>query len=297
MRRLLNSLAISRATHSLVLMFSFAWIPLMSQVNKDWEDDIIFTTGYMGPNALPVPQLLSARLDNAHCLAVNSWYHTGSQDWTVSGELTGQYTFVPDKVAFRAWWVPLEYFYQSPEVQTARNTFPAFADDRDAIGDVYLETLAQVIRRERWQVLARAGYKIPSSNGVGNARFTDSPGYYLDLSSSWQLWQQGERRVDLNSMAGFYSYQTQGGSFYRQNDALLFGIGAQWYSPAWNLAADLRGYLGYFQLDDQPIVTQLRVRRRLGSSPFQLELTGQVGLNDYPFRSLSLGMQYRLQTK
>ncbi len=262
-----------------------------AQTEPHWEDRIIYGAGFMGPNALPVPSLPKGRVENVNLLMVSGMAQFSPGDNTYQPNTYAYLTLVKDLVSFDYFMVPVEFFNMSDDIIAERNVFSAFKDDRWAIGDVYLNSNIQVLRSPKFHAMVRMGFKIPSSNLVGAARFTDSPGYNLDASFGSYLVQKEHSDLELFAMGGFYSYQTQGGNAnYRQNDAFLFGLGLGWRFHEWQMDHTVRGYLGYFNLRDKPIVYRGSVTRDFGS--FRLMAACQVGLHDLPYVSPEIGIGY-----
>lgn len=230
-----------------------------SQTEPHWEDKVIFGAGYMGPNALPIPAMNRGRIDNQNSIQVSGVSYFSEGEQTYNFNTTANVALVKNLVSFDLFWVPVEYFQMSDEVRAERVVLLSKGEQQFAIGDVYLNSTVQLFNRPRFHASARAGFKFPSSDGVALSRFTDSPGYNLDAGFGYLLVNNHEEGIslDLHGMAGFYSYQTQGGyANYRQNDAVLLGLGLDYYHQSWMASVSVRGYLGYFDLLDQPVAVR-----------------------------------------
>ena len=265
---------------------------IKAQTEPHWEDKVIFGAGYMGPNALAVPWMNPGKINNQNELKFSgvSFFSTGEQTYNVNAR--ANLALVEDLVSFDLFWVPVEYFRMSDDLRETRVVLPVKGDQEFAIGDVYLNSMVQILNRERFALSARAGFKFPSSNGVALSRFTDSPGYNLDVGANWKLLPPSATAssLELQIMAGFYSYQTQGGNAnYRQNDALLFGAGLEFQNNAWRSNLEVRGYLGYFDLLDQPILVRWEVDRAFQKGAVFLALSG--GINDLLYISPEVGFR------
>ena len=263
-----------------------------AQTTPHWEDFIIFTAGYMGPNALPVPFAQKGRIDNQNYLQAGAVGHFSDGDNTLNASLFANIALVEDLVSFDFFVVPFEYFRLSDSVKAARNVYSFFEDRQTAIGDVYVNSNVQIVNRARWQAALRAGFKIPSSNMVGAARFTDSPGYLLEGSAGWQaIPKTDSKRLELFAAVGFFVYQTQGGyAAYRQNDAVTFGTGMAWQREKWLLEQGVYGYFGYFDQRDKPVVYRGSLSRDAGKLRFRAAF--QAGLHDFAYLSPELSVAY-----
>ena len=284
--------ALRQVLFSLVLTIPVIFSPsLQAQTEPHWEDYIIFGAGFMGPNSLPIPRTPKGRVENINMAMVTGVANLSPGDKTYNPATFAYFTLVEDLVSFDYYMVPVEYFVMSEAIKDERNVFVAFEDEHFAIGDVYLNSNVQVFNRPKFHAAVRAGFKIPSSGMVGAARFTDSPGYNLDASFGSYLVQREGLELELFGMGGFYSYQTQGGYVnYRQNDALLFGLGLGLKLRDWQIDNVVRGYLGYFDLRDKPIVYRLNATRDFGN--IRLLAALQVGLNDFDYVSPEIGIGY-----
>lgn len=262
-----------------------------AQTEPHWEDKVIFGAGYMGPNALPIPAMNKGRIDNQNSIQLSgvAYFSEGEQTYNLNS--IANLALVKDLVSFDLFWVPVEYFQMSDAVRAERVVLPVKGDQQFAIGDVYLNSTVQFWDRPRFHASARAGFKFPSSDGVALSRFTDSPGYNLDAGFGYLLMEKKSEGIslDVHGMAGFYSYQTQGGNAnYRQNDAFLFGLGLDYLHQDWMASVSIRGYLGYFDLLDQPIAVRTQFSRDFEHLRFFTAV--QFGIQDLIYVSPEVGI-------
>lgn len=256
-----------------------------------WSHYIISSPRFLGPNALPVPALDDGRIHNEHFLRATVQTHVMKGDFTLNPHLQLTYALVPDLISFDLFMTPVEYFRMSHTIRTERRTFHVFYGNQVAIGDLYLHTNIQLTRR-KWDTRLRLGYKYATSGMQGLARFTDTPGYYFDLSAGRDLYREPERSLRLMIMAGLYVWQTNSDVRF-QNDAILFGLGGRYQSGRWILDSHVRGYSGYLNNGDRPIVwrTELTYERERIRWLFAY----QKGLHDYAYHTLEIGMIYKLR--
>ncbi len=257
-----------------------------------WSEYIIYSPRFMGPNALPVPTLTTGRVDNSFSLFVSGVAHLSQGDKTYNPLLRVNYALVPDRISFDLSYVPYEYFEVSHAKKTERNVFHTFYDRTSARGDVYLNTSVQLLKSEAHGLAIRLGYKFPTSTLQGAARFTNSPGYHLDLSYGRQWWS-GTTEFAWSAMFGFYAWQTNADEQF-QNDALLLGMGMAIHRPTWQITQGIRGYLGYLDIGDQPVVSRTELSYDLG--PWTVLTALQFGLQDMPFTSIEVGLGRAVRT-
>lgn len=74
----------------------------------------------------------------------------------------------------------------SHAIKERRHVFSHYYYDQSAQGEIHLNTNIQLLNkwRENFHSGLRIGYRLPTSNGLGMARFTDAPGYYFDLNAA-----------------------------------------------------------------------------------------------------------------
>lgn len=261
-----------------------------------WGDYIVRAQRYMGPNALPIPKIFNGRVSNERSFGFSGNSHFTTGDVTHNLALYGSFNLVPDVIGFELYWVPAEFYTMSHAIKTERKTFHVFYNRRWASGDVYLHTIVQLLKAEknRIDLALRIGYRFPSSNMVGMARYTDATGYYLDLSFGKKL-VDGPLKINLNAMGGLFVWQiNQNGQ--NQDDAPLFGLGLSFASKNWSLSPSFRGYTGYLNNGDRPLALSLNGQLDLNSR-WQLFGGLQKGWSDLLYTSLELGTKYRFQPK
>lgn len=280
----------------ILLFILFTQTSTYGQSNTWWEQNVGWdgvrpahyylnlSSGKMGPNALPVPEL-------HHLLAdTSSWMYGGAQGAFTQGEQTLAAILAMQWRANK-WFrlgvkvIPLEWYQTSHEIKTERKIFYQSYDDRWAGGDIYVESYIRL--PDAWlrgiSSELRIGLKTASGTNLGAARYTDTPGYYADFAFSKQL----TNRHQWEAMIGFYAYQTYNDQL-RQNDCLLWGIGHHYLHGPFRLFQSFRGYMGYLRNGDIPIVYDLDTRWRAGNSwSWQLKISR--GLHDYPFTLVTVG--------
>ena len=251
-----------------------------------WKYYLIFSPAYLGPNALPIPDMSGGLTPAVHSLSLESHAHLRRGEQTLNAYIRGCYAAVPEKIAFSLEFLPVEWFAVSHALKTERRVFHRNYHERCATGDVYAHTWLQLSRQEQGfaDVALRVGYRFPTSNGVGSARFTDSPGYHFDLSlgrsrAAWRFF----------GMLGFLVWQTNTYT-HVQNDALLCGVGSSWGHAAWSVEGSLRAYFGYLQNGDDPTAARVVLTRT--GSPLGWRIGLEQGLLDFRYSSAFMGLRW-----
>lgn len=257
--------------------------------NTHWSRYITYSPAMMGPNALPVPKLIGGQIAPKNFLEVTGNAHYTPGDHTYNPQLRLNLTFAKEVVALELVSIPIEYYEMSHAMKEERKIFYQFYEDKTAQGDLYLNGTFRLVNRSKFHLLFRSGYRFATGNKVGMARFTDSPGYNVDLNFDLPA---GHRSRWLG-MAGLVVWQTNQTKYF-QDDAWLYGIGWEGqYENGWKLVAHLRGYWGYIDNGDRPVLTGIAINKMLNAA--ELNLAIQRGLHDYPFTSVQFGMKYQFR--
>jgi hypothetical protein len=265
-----------------------------STVNWDgvshWSQYIITQPGYLGPNALPIPRIGNGSIDSNFSVSATGNFHFTKGDKTINPTLYANYCLVKNVIAFDLSWVPYEYFTMNHNIKTKRHVFSHWYYHHEAVGNLELNTTIQLLNKWRKNIhlALRLGYIFPTSSGLGMARYTDAPAYYFDISFGKPI----SKQFKWTGMLGFYCWQMISGS-QRQNDALLFGTGAEWNTKSLRIQTYVAGYIGYLKMGDKPVVFRARAEKKFNKS--SLILGFQQGLNDFQYSSAELGMKYRFK--
>jgi hypothetical protein len=125
-----------------------------------------------------------------------------------------------------------------------------------------------------------------------NARYTDAPGYFFDISFGKNLVSKENESLRLAISQGFYVWQLLGRG-QKQNDAYLYGIELAYEKNKWALNCGLSGYTGYLNNGDKPLVSRSQMAYSL-SSKLLFNFRLQQGLNDFNYSSFAFSCTYQL---
>jgi len=151
-------------------------------------------------------------------------------------------------------------------------------------GDIYLATNIQVLKNKPGlpDIALRYTLKTASGTHLRDARYTDTPGYSIDLSFGKSYLNSAKSinqfRWFINS--GLYVYQTYD-TEHPQNDCFYYGGGFFIASNKIKWQNEIGGYAGYFNDGDHPLVfrSSLKLIRKL----LCYEISYQQGLHDYDY--------------
>ena len=257
-----------------------------------WRNWIIISPGYLGPNALPVPEVKRGFLNKKTEMEITASNHFNPDDPTqdISGRV--YLPFANSKVAVEIYGVIQEHFAFSERIRNER--FSRIEDGKGyAFGDLYFSTLIQISKNRKFpNTLLRAAVKTASGNKLEGARYTDSPGYFFDLSFSKDLGASEKLVFRPFGLAGFYSWQTND-ELNLQNDAFLYGIGGDLANGNWIFSTSLAGYSGYKNQRDRPMQLNFEIRHDWDKSAFRIRFIH--GLRDNNYETLRISYIWKMK--
>ncbi len=256
-----------------------------------WRNMMILSPGFLGPNGLPVPEVKKGYLTGETEMEITVSRHFHPADPTQDLSARFYLPFCDHKIALEGYGVLLENYQYSEDIRNAR--FSRDKDGRGIVpGDLYLSALIQLSRDRAFpNTLARLAFKTASGDAFA-ARYTDTPGYFFDLSASrdFELDRNSTLRpyVDL----GFYSWQTYLEDT-PQNDAFYFGGGVEFRYRDWSLSGTYSGYSGYLESLDRPRVITFDTRYDWTNSAARLQFV--YGLRDWVYQTFRFSYIVKLR--
>ncbi len=261
-----------------------------------WTRYVIESPGFMGPNALPVPEVKEGSVPSSLEIDID----------LVRQQIPGDRThnlftslFIPidtASVGINLSMVPLEYYRFNAKVRDERRARD-FDGRGSAIGDLYVGTQIQIVknRPDLPNLMLSINLRTASGSKLSAARHTDSPGYYFDLSMGKRIALKNSiiKSIRPFGMLGFYAWQTRREDYF-QNDALLYGLGLDLSFSKIQLIQTIRGYRGYIGNGDRPLVIRFLLRTRF-SSMVNYTFSMQKGLVDFLYSTFSFGIKMNLK--
>ncbi|MDD4756029.1 MAG: hypothetical protein PHG29_08100 [Prolixibacteraceae bacterium] len=256
-----------------------------------WRNWLKISPGFMGPNALPVPSVKKGIIEEASNIEItaSSHFHRGDPTQDFSGRIF--IPFADNKIAVEMYGVIIEHYSFTTEIRDER-----FARDRDgkgtAMGDFYFSTLIQIFKNRKFpNTLLRLATKTASGNNLKAARYTDSPGYFFDLSFSKNYTTQNNFKLKPFGLAGFYSWQTND-ELRLQNDALMYAAGCDIAKRNWQASGSLSGYSGYKNERDRPMQLNFELAKDFINKSVKLYYIH--GLRSWDYKTLRISFIFRL---
>jgi hypothetical protein len=295
----------------LTVLFLFTFLHSYSQVNNTdwkwwndlhgwepgdpgWRNLIIISPGYLGPNALPVPEVKKGIITSETEFEITASNHFHQGDPTLDISARFYIPFAQNRIAVEMWGVAFEHFSFSEKIRNER-----FARDYDgkgnAVGDFYFSTLIQIVKDKNFpNTLFRFATKTASGNQLEAARYTDSPGYFFDFSFSKELGKNTSGVLSPFALAGFYSWQTND-ELNLQNDAFLYAFGTDYEKSGWLVSGSISGYSGYKNERDRPVHLNFECRKEFGKSALRLQYLH--GLRDWEYKTVKMSFVWKINQK
>ncbi len=267
--------------------------------NSHWTTYMRYSAGYMGPNALPVPQMHDGLLNPQIYVESGAGFHLQPGEFTADGIYRIYFPFAKGATALEINHTPIEYYKTDTVLRDLRRARSRNVEGF-ATSDINVATYFTLLRHTRWpDIVIRINLRTASGTRLADARNTDAPGYFFDITAGKTLKNKNGAKTTscqwrLYSMLGFYSWQTTYAT-NRQNDALLFGAGTQLKTGKHNVRTEVAGYLGYMQERDDPVVA--RIIYQYGNQKRLLHLKYQKGLNDIAHHAVHVSLIYIIQPR
>jgi len=260
-----------------------------------WTDYIIISPGFMGPNALPVPEIKKGLLPQNSSFELSVENHFGYGDYTQNLFAELYATLFSDNVALYLTSVPVEHYRTDTLIRDERRS-REYDPQGISAGDIYLGTAIQIVKNKPVfpDVLISFTLKTALAGNLGGARFTDSPGYYFDLSGSkeFQLSNSALTSIRPYGLVGFYAWQTYSSNL-RQNDAVIYGLGFDLTFRKFMISQTFGGYSGYKDNGDKPMVYRAEFKTTFESA-LNFKFMLQHGFRDFPYHTIRAGVVYNM---
>jgi len=258
-----------------------------------WRSFLHITPGYLGPNALPVPEIKKGVVQAGTNLELGLDFHFREGDPTQNIFAKYYRSFADDRIAIELYGVVAEHYAMSDDVRDER-----IARDFDgkgfAAGDLYFSTLIQLVKNRKFpNTMLRMAGRTASGSQLDAARYSDSPGYFFDLSFSKEYSCKNEKMSFTPfASAGFYSWQTND-VLNLQNDAYMYGLGADFRFSHWTISNSISGYSGYKHERDKPMVYSFDLNRTLKNKTIRLQYL--YGIYVWTYQTLKLSLILNLK--
>jgi hypothetical protein len=251
------------------------------------------TPGYLGPNAMPVPEIKKGIVLPGSNFEVSVDFHFMKGDPTQDIFAKYYRSFAGDKIAIELYGVLGEHYAFSQEIRDKRVSRD-FDGKGTTNGDLYFSTLIQIVKGRKFpDTMLRMTARTASGNQLEGARYSDSPGYFFDLSFSREFAGANEKMKFVPYFSGgFYSWQTND-DMNLQNDAYMYGVGADFRWSRWTVSNSLSGYSGYKHENDRPMVYTFDINHSLKNKTVRLQYL--YGIRDWLYQTVKISMIFNLK--
>lgn len=253
-----------------------------------WSRYIICSPGYLGPNALPVPNLPAPVLDHRIVVEPGTGFHIQPGEFTYDGTYRLYYPIGGGLAALEVYQTFIEYYKNDTLLRDERR---ARNINVEGVGsaDINIATYLTLFRNRRFpDMVLRINLRTSSGTHYSNARTSDAPGYFFDLAFGKSLLKNKlpvPKELKIYGILGFYVWQTNIND-RRQNDALMLGFGSHIKLARHKLSAEATGYFGYYRKRDDPVVVRFKYACLWDN--FSVQLQYQKGLHDIYHHSVHL---------
>lgn len=245
-----------------------------------WSRYIISSPGYLGPNALPVPVIHNAILEERMFLEPGAGFFIQPGELVIDGTYRFFYPLAGGKAAIGITQTLLEYYLTDTLLRDERRVRNKHVEGL-AVGDLNFTTYLLVVSKRRFpDVLLRINLRTASGNHFEDARYSDSPGYFFDLAAGKTVIKNSEIsccELRFYGIIGFYVWQMTNAKS-RQNDALLYGVGSEIKRKQHSFSAEVGGFSGYIGMRDDPVVVRFKYAFNWPNAILQVHY--QKGLHD-----------------
>lgn len=253
---------------------------------KPWYMALNIAPKYMGPNALPVPQVNNGKLPEKSSIKLGFEAHRSTGDDTNNAFVDVYFPLFGKRVGLQLQMYPYEHYKMDTITRDLRKARD-YDGEGTAVGDIYVGTHIQLLENKiYWPDIALSiNIKTASGMNLDAVRYTDTPGYFFDLSFGKSFDTNGFiETIRPHAMGGFYVYQTFH-PIYKQNDCILYGIGTDVTTKKFTLTNALGGYQGYVGNGDAPMVYRATLTTKFNSR-LNAEVRFQKGLTNYGYTSV-----------
>jgi len=263
-----------------------------------WFRMMTTSAAYMGPNALPVPEIGEGLAYENASFEMRPQAHLSKGDQTYDLYTSIKVPF-GKYGSFEAFLVPVEYYKMDTftrDERMARN----YDAKGFAGGDFWFGTTVNVLHgQDRLPDVSMAFYfKTASGTQLDDARYTDAPAYYILVNAGKDLLYFGkneELKLRVFGSLGTYIWQTHS-DIHNQDDAWLYGLGVSVQDKYRFARLVYAGYNGYINNGDRPMV----LRMQFGTRPAKMSSNRkmywsfryEIGLQDFDYHTIGLGLTY-----
>ncbi len=260
-----------------------------------WNQYMTISAAFMGPNALPVPEIKNGLVDSAASVNISYDNYKSKGDKTQDFYLKGVLPLFKNRISIELHAVPIEW-YEMDTITRDERAVRTKSGKGSAGGDIYVSTSVQILKNKKFpDMLLRFALRTASGTHLRDARYTDAPGYYIDVSFGKSIFTKNKfiKEIRFYGDAGLYTYQTYDLQNL-QDDCLMYGGGIILNAKKFSWTNCIGGYSGYLNNGDRPIV--YRSELRMLNHIHDWSIAYENGLNDYPYQKFRVTYIFHIPT-
>jgi len=271
----------------LISVWIFCYFPLLQA--QEWREQtklLVYTPRYFGPNAFPIPELRSGRIDARWEAEIRGEYHYSTGDRTKDVFARLFIPFAKGRAGLELSGVIREDYVMTDATREERHA----VENRPPIacyGDMIVGSFFQLLKSDTWcDIMLGTNLKTASGGRLCDARFTDAAAYWFDLTFGKTLIRNKDHTafVRLQGMTGFYCWMTND-MVHRQNDATLYAGGLSGKYKNVLLTVDCSGFYGYENNGDRPVMLRSKLNYEYRKNILSFRFSH--GIRDYLYDSYS----------
>jgi len=248
------------------------------------------TPDFLGPNALPVPDLNDTKINYRTYIYSGARYQFDKSEKVFNPEIGIYFPIQKNRIAF-SFCSRLFEFYETDSVLRDKR----FARDSISKGISKSESFLNA-RVRVWEnfyffpdFTIEFGLKLNTGKNLENARHTNAPGYWFSGNFGKDIYSKENFNVRIISMLGGFIWQAADN---QQNDSWLYGLGLQIKKKSNLVLIDASGYRGYRNNGDRPFVTRIKFEKE--QKQFNYFVQYQRAWNNFIKNGFFVGLRYKI---
>lgn len=265
--------------------------------------------GKLGPNALPVPRMDYALVDDESKIEIGAHYHQMPGDTAINSYFNWHWNLAPGRVVMEIWGEPSETFRLSNELRDQRQIYYDDNGWSTEAGDLLISTYVQLLKNKKYFPDLSLNYTLKTTTGVNwNGRYTDASMNYFYLAAGKSILFKGSfvNEIRIAALCGFYVWQTNKVEM-AQDEGRVIEAGIQLHAKGFIFYTEYGGYMGYdayefmergsgqdrIQGFNDPLILRTRLEKTGKHLNFTVEY--QTGFRDYFYQTFRLGIIYHFK--
>lgn len=259
--------------------------------------------GKLGPNALPVPDMDYAIVDELNTIETGIHYHYMPGDVAVNSFLSFYISVVPEKVAVELWGVPREAFHMTNEIRDERQIFwddPGWLTQQ---GDLWVSTYIQIVKDKKFPDFS-INYTFSTTTGLSShGRYCDAPIHYCytAFGKNIEVSCPVIDEIRISAMGGFYVWQTNKAEM-SQDEGPLIELGVRFRKGKLFLYNELGGYFGFGAYGflnvpeyNDPVLYKGKIEKT--GKRWSCNFEYRYGIHDYHYQTFMFGLGYKFSVR